>query len=327
MKAAWFNSFGSADDVLEVGDWKTPEPAHGEVKIRLRTSAVNPSDTKKRAGANPALLEEGPVIPHSDGAGVVEAVGSGVPASRVGERVWTYNAQYGRREGTAAEYICLPSAQAVLMPDTASFEDGAMMAIPAMTAHRAVFADGDVEGQNLLITGGAGRVGYYAIQWAKYFGANVIATASSEKSIAECKRAGADLVVGHPSEEVNKEIMDFTHGAKVDRVVEGDFGANLLPVLDILKTSGVIASYSSMTDMNPSIPFVRMMFMDLTVRLVLVYAMPDAAKQEAIADITDFLSTKRLHNRVAAIYGLEDIAKAHKEIEKGNNNGSVIVTM
>lgn len=327
MKAAWFNKFGTAQEVLEIGEWETPEPAHGEVKIKLHASGVNPSDTKKRAGANPALLDPGPVIPHSDGAGIIEAVGPGVPRSRIGERVWTYNAQYGRQEGTAAEYVCLPSAQAVWMPDNASFEEGAMMAIPAMTAHRAVFADGDVDGQNLLITGGAGRVGYYAIQWAKYFGANVIATASSEASQAACKAAGADLIVGHPSDEANQQIMDFTHGAKIDRVVEGDFGANLLTVLDVLKTSGTIASYSSMTDMNPSIPFVRMMFMDLTIRLVLVYAMPDEAKQDAIADITEFLSLGRLDNRIAETFSLDDIAKAHESIEKGGNLGSVIVTI
>ena len=109
MKAAWYKEFGSAQDVLQVGEWKTPEPGSGEVKIRVHTSGVNPSDTKKRAGSNPALLHPGPVIPHSDGAGVVEDVGSGVPTTRIGERVWMYNGQYGRQEGTAAEYVCLPS--------------------------------------------------------------------------------------------------------------------------------------------------------------------------------------------------------------------------
>ena len=327
MKAAWYEKFGSADDVLIIGDYKTPNPKEGEVKIRMRTSAVNPSDTKKRAGSNSALLDEGPVIPNSDGAGIIEAVGKGVLSSRIGERVWTYNAQYGRNEGTSAEYVCLPSEQAVTLPDNASFESGAMMAIPAMTAHRAVFADGDVAGQTLLVTGGAGRVGYYAIQWAKAFGATVIATASSAGSISECERAGADLVVGHPSEGANKKMMEFTGGRKIDRVVEGDFGANLLPVLDIIKTNGIIASYSSMTDMNPSIPFVRMMFMDLTIRLVLVYAMPQSAKDHAIADITDFLTKNKLDNRVAATYSLQQIAQAHKDIEAGRGYGSVILTL
>jgi NADPH2:quinone reductase len=327
MKAAWFEKFGNADDVLIIDEYKTPEPGKGEVKIRVKASGVNPSDTKKRAGSNQALLDNGPVIPHSDGAGIIETVGEGVSNSRIGERVWTYNAQYGRNEGTAAEYVCLPSAQAVPLPDNASFETGAMMAIPAMTAHRAVFADGDVNGQIILVTGGAGRVGYYAIQWAKSAGATVIATASSQGSSAQCEKAGADLVVGHPSGTSNKEMMDFTQGRKIDRVVEGDFGANLLPVLAVLKTSGVIASYSSMTDMNPVIPFVRMMFMDLTLRLVLVYAMPDVAKQAAIKDITTFLSTNKLDNRVAATYPIEEIAQAHKDIEAGKVYGSVIITM
>lgn len=327
MKAAWFNKFGNAEEVLIVGEYKTPEPQKGEVKIRIKASGVNPSDTKKRAGANPALLDNGPVIPHSDGSGIIEAVGEGVPYSRIGERVWTYNAQYGRNDGTAAEYVCLASEQAVSLPDNASFEAGAMMAIPAMTAHRAVFADGDVSGQIILVTGGAGRVGYYAIQWAKSAGATVISTASSPSSIEQCKQAGADLVVGHPSDTSNKTIMEFTNGRKIDRVVEGDFGANLLPVLDILKTSGVIASYSSMTDMNPSIPFVRMMFMDLTIRLVLVYAMPIEAKQAAIKDITEFLSNDKLDNRVAATFSLDEIAKAHQTIEGGSVYGSVLVTL
>ncbi|PQJ20801.1 NADPH:quinone reductase [Tenacibaculum sp. SG-28] len=326
MKAAWFEKFGTAEEVLLVGEYTTPEPKAGEVKIRIKASGVNPSDTKKRAGANPALLDNGSVIPHSDGSGVIEAVGIGVSEARIGERVWTYNAQYGRNEGTAAEFVCLPAEQAVVLPDNASFEAGAMMAIPAMTAHRAVFADGAVKDQIILVTGGAGRVGYYAIQWAKASGATVIATASSNASIAECERAGADLVVGHPSEAVNTIILDFTKGRKIDRVVEGDFGANLLPVLDILKTSGIIASYSSMTDMNPKIPFVRMMFMDITIRLVLVYAMPESAKQAAISDITTFLTKGALDNRIAATYTLDEIAKAHETIEAGNIYGTVLVT-
>lgn len=327
MKAAWYNKFGSANEVLEVGEMQTPKPKSGEVKIRIKASGVNPSDTKKRNGANPVLLDAGAVIPNSDGAGIIEAVGSGVPHSRIGERVWVYNGQYGRQHGTSAEYICIASEQAVFLPDNASFETGAMMAIPAMTAHRAVFSDGSVKNKIVLVTGGAGRVGYYAIQWAKHGGATVIATASSPRSTEECYNAGADLVVEHPSEIVNTQIMEFTNNKKIDRVVEGDFGANLLPILDIIKTSGVIASYSSMTDMNPSIPFVRMMFMDLTLRLVLVYAMPTEAKDAAIKDITQYLTMNKLHNRVAATYPLKDIVKAHEDIEKSRGYGSVILTL
>ena len=326
MKAAWYKSFGPADEVINVGDFETPEPQAGEVKIRVYASGVNPSDTKKRLGANPALLDDGPVIPNSDGAGDIVAVGDGISPDRIGERVWIYNAQYGRQLGTSAESVCVPSNYAVVLPDNADYNTGAMMGIPAMTAHRCVFADGDVGSQIVLVTGGAGRVGYYAVQWAKQNGATVIATASSESSAEQCTNAGADLVVGHPSEESAKEILEYTNGKKIDRVVEGDFGANLLPILDVLKTSGTIATYSSMSDMNPSIPFIRMMFMDITIRMVLVYAMPAQAIEHASRDITKMLSEDRLDNRVGKVYSLDDSASAHELIESGKVYGSVIIT-
>ena len=327
MQAVWYNKFGPAEDVLETGDYQTPEPARGDVKVRINASGVNPSDTKKRVGANPALLNNGPVIPNSDGSGEIIALGENVNNRNIGERVWIYNAQFGRQEGTSAQYVCVPSDQAVWMPDNASYETGAMMGIPAMTAHRCVCADGSVDGQVLLVTGGAGRVGYYAIQWAKYFGATVIATGSSAKSVEHCKRAGADFVVNHPSDKTVAEIFEFTSGGKVDRVVDGDFGVNLPSVLDVLKTNGVIATYSSMTDMNPAIPFVRMMFMDITIRMVLVYAMPWDAKQQAIKDITVMLADGKFDHRVAATFPLEQSVKAHKKIELGGNYGSVIITI
>ena len=325
MRAAWYTGFGKAEEVLKVGEFETPEPEASEVKIRVYASGVNPSDTKKRLGANPALLEDGPVIPNSDGAGEIVSVGDGVSPARIGERVWVYNAQYGRQFGTSAEYVCLPSDYAIILPESADYNTGAMMGIPAMTAHRCVFADGSVEGQTLLITGGAGRVGYYAIQWAKQYGATVISTASSDASKEQCNNAGADLVVGHPSDESVSEILDYTDGKKIDRIIEGDFGANLLPVLDILKTGGTIATYSSMTDMNPSIPFVRMMFMDITIRMVLVYEMPEEAKEHAAKDITAMLGQNRFDNRVAKEYSLDDIASAHALIESGKPHGSVII--
>lgn len=325
MKAAWFNKFGIARDVLEMGEWKEPEPQEGEVKIRVYASGVNPSDTKKRAGANPILLDAGAVIPNSDGAGVIKSVGSGVSSSRIGQRVWIYNGQYGQQEGTSAEYVCVPSTQAVNLPDNASFEVGAMMGIPAMTAHRCVMADGEVKDKIILVTGGAGRVGYYAIQWAKHFGAKVIATGGGKKSVEQCYEAGADLVVSHPSDDATKQILEFTKGQKIDRVIDGDFGANLAHVLDVIKVNGVIATYSSMTDMNPSIPFVRMMFLDLTIRMVLVYEIPMEAKLHAAKDIIELLESNGLKNRVANIFPLDEIASAHEAIEAGSNYGSVIL--
>ena len=327
MQAVWYNKFGSAENVLEIGEYQTPEPAQGEVRVRIHASGVNPSDTKKRLGANPALLNNGPVIPNSDGSGEIVALGEGVNNRNIGERVWIYNAQFGRQEGTSAQFVCIPSNQAVWMPDNESYEIGAMMGIPAMTAHRSVCADGSVDGQILLVTGGAGRVGYYATQWAKYFGATVIATGSSRKSVEHCKQAGADFVVGHPSNKTATEILEFTSGRKVDRIVDGDFGVNLPSVLDVLKTNGVIATYSSMTNMNPVIPFVRMMFMDITIRMVLVYAMPWDAKQQAIEDITNMLPLGNFDHRVAGTFPLKQSVKAHNEIERGDNYGSVIISI
>lgn len=166
MKAAWFEKFGSAEQVIQVGEQPKPVVALGQVLVKLATSGVNPSDVKKRAGASPSLLDDGLVIPHSDGAGVIESVGLGVPEDRVGQRVWVYQAQYGRRLGTAAEYVVLDSNRAVHLPDNTEFSVGACLGIPVMTAHRCVYADGDISGQVVLVTGGAGRVGYYAIQWA-----------------------------------------------------------------------------------------------------------------------------------------------------------------
>lgn len=327
MKAAWYSAFGPAKEVLQVGEWETPTLRAGEVKVKLMTSAVNPSDTKKRAGASPTLLDNGPVIPNSDGAGVIEAVGEGVNPERVGQRVWVYNGQYGRRLGTSAEYICLPEEQAVFLPDEASFEVGACMAIPAMTAHRCVTTDGDIKNKLVLVTGGAGRVGHYAIQWAKHFGAKVIATAGSETSKRHCLEAGADLVVGHPSAESNAAILAFSNGEKLDLVVEGDFGVNLPYVLDILKTSGVIATYSSMTIPEPCLPFRKMLFMDVSIRVVLVYAMPKAAKQRAIADITTLLQDDKLKHRIRKIFPLDQIPLAHEMIEAGDNYGCVLLSM
>ena len=180
MRAAWFAEFGPAADVLNIGELDKPSAGPGQVLVRLHTSGVNPSDVKKRAGSFPDLLDNGPVIPNSDGAGMIEAVGDGVRGSRIGERVWIYQAQFGRSFGTAAEYVAIDSARAARLPAKADFDIGACLGIPVMTAHRCVFADGDVDGQTILITGGAGRVGYYAIQWASQAGARVIATASNQ---------------------------------------------------------------------------------------------------------------------------------------------------
>ena len=327
MKACWFDAFGSAQDVLRQGDWPAPEPGTGEVLVKLHTTGVNPSDVKKRAGAFPDLLEAGPVIPHSDGAGVITAVGEGVSPSRIGERVFVYQAQYGRQLGTGAEFVALDSARAPVLPDNASIEVGACIGIPIMTAHRCVFADGPVADQLILVTGGAGRVGHYAIQWAHRAGARVIATASNEQDAAVCREAGAGAVVNHREPEWGKTVLDLTGGQKVDRVIDVEFGANLPELLNCVRIGATIATYSSTVVPEPALPFRAMMFMDLTVRMVIVYAMPEEAKAQAIADTQAALTQGGLQHRIAQTLPFEQMAKAHEVIEEGSVRGCVVVTI
>jgi NADPH:quinone reductase-like Zn-dependent oxidoreductase len=327
MKAAWFERFGAAADVLKVGSLSDPTPGRGEVLVRLKTSGVNPSDVKKRAGSFPNLLDDGRVVPHSDGAGCIEAVGKDVSADRVGERVWVYQAQFARRFGTAAEFVALDSRRAVVLPDEASFETGACLGIPAMTAHRCVFADGPVDGKTVLVTGGAGRVGFYAIQWASQAGARVIATAGNAADSEACTAVGADCTVNHRKSAWSSAVLEANGGQPVDRVIDVEFGANLPEVLKLIRTGGVIATYSSTQNPQPQLPFFQMMYLDLTVRLVIVYAMPEAAKQHAIADIDAALREERLVHRVAHVVPLEDIARSHELIETGGFRGCVVVSI
>ncbi len=313
--------------MLQVGERDTPAPQAGEVLVRLACSGINPSDVKKRAGSFPNLLDDGFVIPNSDGAGVIEAVGGGVAASRVGERVWVYQAQFARRFGTAADYVAINASRAPRLPDAATFEVGACLGIPVMTAHRSVFADGPVQGQTILVTGGAGRVGHYAIQWASQSGARVIATASSAADRHVARDAGAEIIVNHKDTDWGAQLLDATNGALVDRVVDVEFGANLPTVLDVIRVGGVIASYSSTKVSEPVLPFFQMMYKDLTLRLVIVYAMPETAKQVAIQDIEDSLRENRLQHRIAEILPLDDIVRGNELIESGSTRGAVLLSI
>jgi len=327
MRAAWFEAFGVAKDVLQVGKLDRPSPGPGEVLVRLRTSGINPSDVKKRAGSFPNLLDNGLVIPNSDGAGIIEAVGKGVADSRIGERVWVYQAQFARRFGTAAEYVAIDSARAPPLSEKADFDAGACLGIPVMTAHRCVFADGDVDGQLVLVTGGVGRVGHYAIQWASQAGARVIASASNADDREACIQAGAAAVVDHRSENFASDVLRASEGRLVDRIVDVEFGANLATSLDVVRVGGTIATYSSTVVPEPHLPFFRMMYKDLTVRFVIVYDMPEAAKQAAIADIAKALDNQALIHRIAHKVPLDEIAVGNELVEKGKLRGSVVLTI
>jgi NADPH2:quinone reductase len=325
MRAAWYDRQGPADEVFQIGERECPEPAAGEVRVRAHASGVNPSDTYGRSG------RQGPmafpfVIPHQDGAGVIEAVGEGVPDSRVGERVWVYEATFNRQFGTAAEYTVVPANRAVLLPNKADFDAGACLGIPAMTAHRAIFADGPVHGQTILVTGGAGGVGSTAIQLAVWGGATVLSTVSSDEKAEVARQAGASHTINYRQQDVADEVKRITGGG-VQRIVDVDFGGNLATTLQVLEPNGVVASYASRGDDKPSVPFRMLMVKNITVHAVLVYTMSEAAKSAAMADITRALEEGGLHPLITQRLPLDQIAKAHAHVEQVSSIGNTVLSI
>jgi len=316
MQAVWYESNGEAADVLQQGEVPTPDPAEGEVRVRLAASGINPVDIKRRRGARGQMTETR-IIPHFDGAGVIEALGPGVPEGRLGQRVWVYEAQWQRPSGTAAELVTVPAERAVRLPEGTSFAEGACLGIPALTAHRCVFADGPVEGKRVLVTGGAGAVGAYAIQLAKLGGAIVLTTVSSDEKAEIAADAGADYVFNYKAEDVVQRIADLPQGGGVDRIVEVEFGGNLPASQKMLKTNGVIAAYASDAALEPKVPFYALAYKSVTVRFVLVFEMPEAAKQEAVADIGRWLEAGELRHYIATRFPLRETVAAHEAMERG----------
>lgn len=329
MKAAWYEKKGPAREVLIVGERATPEPAAGEVRVRIHRSAVNPSDTKQRGGARGNVtMPFAFVVPHQDGAGVIDAVGAGVDAHRIGERVWVYEATLGRFWGTAAQFSVVPAHKAVRLPDHIDFDAGACMGIPAMTAHRCVMADGPVAGKTVLVTGGAGAVGYYAVQIAKLEGARVIATVSRKEQAVRAIEAGADAVINYRTEDVARRLAELTGAAAgVDRVVDVAFGANLATSVAVLKPNGVIASYASDAVPEPALPFWPLLAKDITARFVLVYAMSREAHDEAANWITAALARGALKHQFHRTFALDDIALAHETTESMKQVGKVLLAI
>lgn len=294
--------------------------------MRLEASGVNPSDVKKRAGWEGLQMAHPRIVPHADGAGTIEAVGLGVPAARVGERVWTWNAQgKDRWQGTAAEHVALPSVRAPRLPEGVPFTVGASLGVPACTAHFAVLVDGSVAGATVLVQGGAGAVGHLAIQWAKWDGATVIATVSSEAKARAAREAGADHVIDYTTGEVGSRIRRITGGDGVDRIVEVDFAANVEVDTDVIRENGTIATYSSTSDPEPVLPYYALAFRGVTVRFVQAYLMPAADRYRAIRAVRRQLARDRLQVRVAAVHPLEDIALAHEDVESGREIGNVVL--
>ena len=325
MKAAFYEQFGPAAEVLTVGEIPTPMPTAGEVLVRLRASGVNPSDVKLRAGARPGAVMPAPqVVPHSDGAGEIEAVGDGVDPGRIGQRVWIWNGQWRRAFGTCAEYIALPADQAVHLPEGTSFAEAACLGIPAMTAWAALFHDGPIRGQSVLVTGGAGTVGRYATQMARLGGAAQVFTTVSSPEKAE--HAGpCDLAINYRETDVADTILAQTGGKGVDRIVEVDFGANLPATKSMIAERGTIASYASMGAPVPELPFYELMFRNIRLHMLIVYLLDPAKRREGEAQLGDWLADGALSHAVADIFPIDETARAHEAVEAGTKLGTVIV--
>jgi NADPH2:quinone reductase len=325
VRAVWYERTGPAPAVLTYGEMPTPSAGPGEVRVRLEASGVNPADVGRRGGSYRAM-EYKRVIPNSDGAGIVDQAGSGVTRLRAGQRVWLFNGQRnGRAFGTAAEYIALAEHLVTPLPDHLSFAEGATLGIPGMTAWCCLYGDGPVTGQIVLVTGGAGAVGHYAVQFAKWGGARVIATVSSEAKAERARLAGADLVVNYRTEDVVAKAMAFSGGRGVDRVVDVDFGGNIATTLKAMAMNSTIAVYATNGNRTPTVPMRELMEKCITVRALVLFALPPPLLAAAQADITKWLAAgKRIHN-IAAQFPLGETAQAHLAVEKGDKLGTVIV--
>jgi NADPH2:quinone reductase len=323
MRAAVYSTFGPAADVLSVAEIPTPEPAPGEVRVRIAASGVNPSDVKSRAVATRNAVYKR-VIPHSDGAGTIDAVGDGVDPGRVGARVWVFNAQWKRADGTAAEFVCVPAEFAVSLPANVDFAVGACLGIPALTAWRAVTMNGGVARRSVLVTGAAGGVGHYAVQMAKYEGAKVIATVSSAEKAEIARAAGADATIDYRTEDVGARVRELTGGEGVDRVVELDIAGNAKASIDALKPGGTLAVYGSNRP-EFAMPFMPLIAKNVTAAFFIVYELTPAQRREGTKWVNSRLAMGQLRTRIAARFPLDRIAEAHQAVESGKTVGNVVL--
>jgi NADPH:quinone reductase len=313
MRAALYDRNGPAGEVLRVEQIERPEPGPGEVRVKMQFSGINPTDWKSRAGVTPRPID-GFQIPHHDGSGVIDKVGEGVDPARHGERVWLWLTASGRRWGTAAEWAVLPERQAARLPDDISAELGASLGVPAMTAHRCLFADGPLDGQTVLVAGGAGAVGHFAIELARYAGARVITTVSGPQKAELAARAGADHVINYRDADAADQIRAL--GPQVDRVIELALGANLALDLAVTKPHATIVTYAA-EPADPAMPVRACMTANLTLRFVLLYGVPPAALDQAASDITRALADGALTALPVTRYSLDDVAAAQDAVAAG----------
>ena len=323
MKAVWYEANGDAADVLVHGEMPVPEPAAGEVLVRLAASGVNPSDVKARAGSRPMGFER--VIPHSDGAGTIEAVGEGVDPGLQGRRVYLRNGQWQRACGTAAQYIALDAGLVHPLPDTISFETGAALGIPALTAAYAVLKDGPVDGETVLIHGAGGTVARLAVQIAVDSGARVIATTGDMAKSGLISSLGAEAVLDYHDPDLPAAVAAVAGAGGVGRVIDAEVGANLATSIEILRPMGTLVGYGSVLRPVTELPFLKMMFKNLTLSSILVYLVGDDEAAAYAGVVNDMLERGVLDVPVARAFPLAETAAAHRMVEDGARHGAVIV--
>ncbi len=326
MRAYWYDKAGSAPDVLQFSELDEPLPGSGEVRVKLAVSAVNPTDGKRRELGR-ELGKFNRIIPNNDGAGTIDAIGDGVASTRIDQRVWLFGAQANRPFGTAAEYCVVPDNYALELPDMTSFAEGACLGIPAVTAHRALFSDCSIEGLTILISGGAGRVGRYAVQMAKYAGATVISTAGSADKCMHIKKLGADYVFNYHTDNIESEVLKITGGQGVDRMVEVAFGTNVGTAPKLIKANGNLTAYSSDAFPMPSLPFLEFMYKNIAIKPFSIFGMPEMAKKKAFEDIGKMLNEGALEHLIDIQYSFNEMITAHQAIEFENLFGCCLVNI
>jgi NADPH2:quinone reductase len=327
MQAAFYERTGAAREVLQLGEIADPLPGPGEVRVRLRWSGVNPTDVKSRAGLRSTALPFPRIVPHSDGAGVIDGVGSGVPEARIGERVWIWNAAWGRPFGTAAQCIVLPEAQAVALPDGVGDEAGACLGIPALTALHACLAGDGVAGKAVLVAGGAGAVGHYAIQFARALGARqVLATVSSPAKAELAEAAGADALIDYKREDVVERVREATRGEGVDRVIEVDVAANAALDVELLRSGGDWVIYGSAAA-RFELSFFPLILKGITLRPFIVFNLDPHDRRRAVTTLNGLLARNALVHNIAMRIPLDRIAEAHEAVEQQRAIGNVVVAI
>ncbi len=327
MHCSYYETTGGARDVLRLAELPDPVPAPGEVRVRLQWSGVNPSDVKSRGGVRSPVMPFPRVIPHSDGMGVIDRVGEGVDTRRIGEPVWLWNAAWGRPFGTAAQFCCLPQRQAVRLPEGVSGEAGACMGIPGLTALHAVAMEGGVAGKTILIAGGAGAVGHYAIQFASRMGAaRIITTVSGEAKARLAREAGADEVIHYKTEPLVERVRELTHGAGLDRIIEMDIAVNGAQDLEMLRTGGEVVAYGS-SPLPLNLPFGTLLAKNIQLKFFMVYHLSDPDRATAQGALQHYLAKGNLIHNIAERLPLERIVDAHEAVEGGKLMGNLVLSV